>query len=186
MITGAIAEAARRLHPDTIAARRHALERDLKTVERELANPTRAIKAGGRRVESLVAEVETCDARKRVLQADLARLAQADGLASLDLRRIEQDLRVRLEDWRGLLTRHVGAARQIPAKLIPDRLVFTPHVEGDARYYTFTGIGRIEPLLQGVVALPPMLAGGERLVRQGWGPQRDSNPCFRHDHVFAI
>ena len=40
------------------------------------------------------------------------------------------DLERRIEDWQGLLTRHVGSARQILAKLIPQRLVFTPQVDG--------------------------------------------------------
>ena len=86
--------------------------------------------------------------------------------------RADAALRARLTDWKGLLTRHVRAARQILAKLIPDRLVFTPHVEGDAGYYRFTGAGRIEPLLQGLVALPTP-TGAARLVRQVWWPQRD-------------
>jgi hypothetical protein len=52
-------------------------------------------------------------------------------------RAIESHLCERLTDWRGFLRGQVSAARQIPRKLIPERLVFTPHTEGEARYYTF-------------------------------------------------
>jgi len=57
IITATLAECRRRLDLDTVATRRQALERDRKTVERKLANLTRAIKAGGA-IESLVAEVQ--------------------------------------------------------------------------------------------------------------------------------
>src|SRR5262245_61169870 len=178
----------RRLRPQTLAARRHAIAKDLKTLDHELANLTRAIKAGGGRgLDSLVAEVHAIEARKRALAADHAKLTKAEGLASLDLKRVESQLRERLDDWQGLLTRHGGAARQILAKLIPDRLTFTPHVEGAKRWNTFEGVGRLEPLLHGIipVTLPTMTRGAatsmttraattrREAVRQHWWPQRE-------------
>jgi hypothetical protein len=128
--------------------------------------------------------VQACEQRKRSLAEGSARLDHVQALASVDLAMIAPQLRARLDDWRSLLTRHVGVARQILKKLIPERLVFTPHVEGDARSYTFAGMGRLDQLLQGLVALPTVGSGrvtAERdtVVRQGWWPQRDSNPCFR-------
>jgi len=72
-----------------------------------------------------------------------------------------------LEEWRGLLTRHVAAGRQILRKLIPNRLTFTLHatVEG-GRWYEWEGVGRLAPMLVGVV---PVMTDGQR-----WWPQRDT------------
>lgn len=175
VVTATITECLRRLRPDRTAPRRAALAQDLQTVERELANLIRAIKAGGDS-EALAAEVKSCEARRQTLRDQVAALAHADQLAAVDLAALDADLRVRLEDWRGLLTRHVGSGRQILRKLIPERLVFTPHTEGTARYYTFEGVGRLEPVLQGTVmpdGSAPQSATSST-VRQGWWPQRDS------------
>jgi len=38
-------------------------------------------------------------------------------------------------------------------------------------------------VLRGRPALPQ--TGGQHLAHYLWWPQRDSNPCFSHDHVFA-
>jgi hypothetical protein len=172
VITATIQECLRRLDPGKRAARRAALEREWQVLERELGNLTRAI-AQGRRPESLLAEIERREARRTEIQADLARLAQAEQLATLDLPNLESQLRERLTDWQGLLGRHVLQARQILGKLLPTRLVMTPEPDGR---YRFEGTGRITPLIRGLIP---------SLNLQEWWPQRDSNQCFRHDHVFA-
>jgi DNA invertase Pin-like site-specific DNA recombinase len=173
VITATIQECLRRLNPGKRAERRAALEREMTTLDRELANLTRAI-AQGRRPESLLTEIERREGRRTEIQADLARLAQAEQLASLDLTNLEHQLRERLKDWQGLLTRHVLQARQILGKLLPTRLVVTPELEGR---YRFEGTGRITPLIRGLIPTSDL---------QQWWPQGDSNPCFSHDHVFAI
>ena len=173
VITATIQECLRRLDPGKRATRRAALEREAQILERELGNLTRAI-AQGRRPESLLAEIERREGRRTEIQADLARLAQAEQLASLDLTKLESQLRERLKDWQGLLARHVLQARQILGKLLPTRLVVTPELEGR---YRFEGTGRITPLIRGLIPTSDL---------QEWWPQRDSNPCFSHDHVFAI
>src|SRR5262249_16268779 len=158
-----IQECLRRLRPDLVAERQSALERECRGVEQELTNLTRAIRMGGQ-MESLVRDLREREARKRSLDESLAALGRAQQLGSADLARLEEQLREQLQDWRGLLTKHVGAARQILRKLIPERLRFTPHIDGDRRWYTFEGIGRLEPMLAG------MVPGAESLVRQEWWP----------------
>ena len=59
-------------------------------------------------------------------------------------------------------------------RLLVGRLAFTPRVDENGQYYEFAGQRSISQLLSGVV-LPKV-----------WWPQRDSNPCFSHDHVFAM
>jgi DNA invertase Pin-like site-specific DNA recombinase len=164
VITATIQECLRRLDPGKRAARRAGLEREAQILERELGNLTRAI-AQGRRPESLLAEIERREGRRTEIQADLARLAQAEQLASLDLTKLESQLRERLKDWQGLLARHVLQARQILGKLLPTRLVMTPEPNG----YRFEGTGRITPLIRGLIPTSDL---------QEWWPQRDSNPCL--------
>ena len=82
-------------------------------------------------------------------------------MSGLDLRRIERDLRARVKDWRGLLSRQVPVARQIVVKLVDgQRLVFTPRED---RSYRFTGRVSVGRLLEGIV-LPSV-----------WRPQGESH-----------
>ena len=73
------------------------------------------------------------------------------------MRRIERDLRARLEDWRGLLRRRVVQARQILRKLLESPVVFTPVIEGGERFYRFQATGQVRRLIAGF-ALPQVLA----------------------------
>ena len=56
-------------------------------------------------------------------------------MSRVEQQRIERELRVRVDDWRGLLRRHVPQARQILRKLLVDRVVFTPRAD----HYEFVG-----------------------------------------------
>ena len=87
---------------------------------------------------------------------------------------MEQDLRAKLDDWRGLLLRNVGSARQALRSLVPARLRFTPKAENGERFYVFEGMAVLDRFLEGIV-----------LPKSKWWPQRDSNPCLSRDHVFA-
>ncbi len=63
-------------------------------------------------------------------------------------------MRARLDDWRGLLRRHVTQARQILCKLLVERVVFTPKTD----HYAFMGTWTLDKLLSGVVGLPQGMA----------------------------
>jgi len=67
---------------------------------------------------------------------------------------MSNDLRARLDDWRGLLRRHVPQARQILRKLLVDRVVFTPRTD----HYEFVGPWTLGKLVSGVVDLPQGMA----------------------------
>jgi hypothetical protein len=79
-----------------------------------------------------------------------------------------------LTDWQGMLLQETGPARRAIQALLQERLVFTPQERDGARFYTFEGAGTNSPVIAGAAGLPKV-----------WWPQRDSNPCFSHDHVFA-
>src|SRR5262249_5194576 len=150
--------------------RQHAgerLHRELATVERELENLGRAIATTGA-LPSLVAQVQAREQQRERLRHDLAGLDQMAQVASLDLARLEREVRAVLDDWRALLLGHVAQARQILRKLVDGRLRFRP----EGRGFTFEGTGRVEPILSGTV-LPKAV-----VAPTGFEPVFESRPCF--------
>lgn len=144
----AIEEAIRqlRLTEQQQETERERLTISLKQIERELARLTQAIAAGGE-IRTLVEAVQTREQQRDHLRQQLASLDTFKD--DLDLKRLEKALRTRLDDWRGLLTRHVQSGRQVLRKLLDGRLRFTPNEAGG---YVFEGVGRLEPVLTGTVS----------------------------------
>ena len=95
-----------------------------------------------------------------------------DAIRGLDLRRVENNLRAKLSDWRALLTRNVGAARQALRGLVPERLIFTPKEQDGERVYEFSGVAVLDRILNGIV-LPT--AG---VAPTGFEPVYESRPRF--------
>lgn len=58
-------------------------------------------------------------------------------------------MRARLDDWRGLLARHVPQARQILKKLLAGPVRFMPEREGIRQRWRFSGAATLETLLAG-------------------------------------
>ena len=75
-------------------------------------------------------------------------------------------MRARLDDWRGLLARHVPQAQQILKKLLAGPVRFMPEREGIRQGWRFSGAATLESCLRG------------RRLQLRWRPQRDSNPRF--------
>jgi site-specific DNA recombinase len=138
-----------------VTQRRRALEDELVDLERELARYARAVADVGP-LASLLAEVQQREVRREHLTAQLQLVASAVTLAALDPAHVRRNLRERLTDWQGLLGRETAAARQILREVLVGRLIFTPRIDGTARYYEFTGQATLSGLLAGVVS-PDML-----------------------------
>ena len=134
------------LAANTSIERRSSLERELAKLEQELKRLTMAVAAGGE-LTSLVEAVTAGEKRRRELQSELASLTSRR--AEFDGAKLRQQLAKRLADWRGLLRRYPVQGQQVLKRLIDGRLTFEPTVEGDERYYRFTGTGTVEPLLAG-------------------------------------
>ena len=127
IIEGAIHDAVELLRPQaaTIEAQRATLTRQLTVLGEETGRLTAAVASGGE-LASLLAALKD---RERQREAITQQIAGLDGLAqvsSLDVRRIERDLRGRVTEWRAQLRRQAPIARQIVTKLLDGRLVFTP------------------------------------------------------------
>ncbi|MCA1585242.1 MAG: hypothetical protein LC791_10905 [Acidobacteria bacterium] len=79
-------------------------------------------------------------------------------------------LRAQLDDWRGLLRRHVPQARQILKKLFPEPLRLGPDPYG----FALQGYARLDKIVQGMASANRVasLAGfdQDRTAFAGWFP----------------
>ena len=124
-----------------------------KKLDRELARLTAAVTSGGP-LKTLVSAIKTAEWQAEHVDAELAGLDGGNRVSRVEQQRIERELRVRVDDWRGLLRRHVPQARQILRKLLVDRVVFTPRAD----HYEFVGAWTLGKLVSGVVDLPQRMA----------------------------
>ena len=69
---------------------------------------------------------------------------------------LEQRLRTKLADWRGLLRRNVDCGREVLRALLVVPLRFTPIIEGRRRAYQFDGLVGLARLVSGVIELPTL------------------------------
>jgi site-specific DNA recombinase len=155
-----IAEAIRRLtQPDPTAEppeqQRARLQRDLAQVERELANFTEAIAAGGATMDTVLKGMKLREQRRVELQQTLAHLDRLTVAPPLDFSELRPRITALLADWRGLAAKHVQATRQLLRKLLVGRITFSPDGPGIIR---FRGAGTLAPIigmleLQGVPGL---------------------------------
>lgn len=147
VIRAVVEEALARLRPNAErGGERERLQHALADVARELANLGAGIATAGP-LPSLLAQMQEREHQHARLQQDLAGLDRVAQVASLDLARLEREVRTVLADWLGLLTKHVAQARQILRKVIDGRLRFRP----EGRGFVFEGTGRLEPILSGTV-----------------------------------
>ena len=147
---------------EDVAARRARLTASLQQSEKELANLSRAV-AAGEPPETLLRAMRE---RERECEASRAKL---EGLAEGPrLRKAENDIRGEalrlLEDWRGLLGRHVGTSRQLLRKVLDrERFVFHPMAAGQRRWYDLGVTPTLDrffgalPILKKALASPPGL-----------------------------
>jgi len=80
-------------------------------------------------------------------------------------RRLEEELRDRLTEWQGILSRHVTQARQILKKLLAGRIRFDPKQDREQRIYEFSGKATIVKVLAGKVCSNALASptGGDQI-----------------------
>ena len=122
----------------------------LATIEGQIQRLTAAISASGHS-PALLETLQEKETRRATLEQTLATLDRRRQITDLDVPRLRRDLTDRLEDWQGLLTRHVPQARQILRKLLPHPLVLTPRVTGKKTQYEFRGQASLGNVLAGVM-----------------------------------
>jgi site-specific DNA recombinase len=131
--------------------RRSALRRELTRTEAELGRLAAAVAEGGS-LATLVGAMQAREAQGDRLRNEIRALdVQLSGRPA-DRKAIEVRLRDYLADWRGLLHRCVGEARQILEALLADRLVFTPTTDAaGAPCYRVEGRFALGRILSGVI-----------------------------------
>lgn len=87
----------------------------------------------------LTPKIKGARARVKEIDAELARLEAAPGMADLDLKGLEGEVAGRLARFSDLLKGNVPRARQALKKLLVDRMEGTPTEAGGQRVYRFTG-----------------------------------------------
>ena len=85
--------------------------------------------------------------RRQGLVQELAHLATADQVTSIDEARLKREIKARFADIRTLLGRHVSSAKQLLRVLMEHPLRCEVVQEGEKKKYRVTGTGSYLPLL---------------------------------------
>ena len=110
--------------------------------------------ATGDAPETLLTAIRERERQRQAAQAELDALAEGPRLRKAE-GEIRRDALRLLEDWRGLLGKHVGTSRQLLRKVLDTRtrFVFYPMAKGKARWYDLG----VRPTLDRFFGLLPML-----------------------------
>jgi DNA invertase Pin-like site-specific DNA recombinase len=122
------------------ADRRVDLQRELQRVQARIGHLLEAVKRG-RATDVLLETLEAEIARKALILKEIGVMDTPSSAASLDARRLVEELKTRASDARGLLARHVPQARRMLRALLDGRLVCEPFEEERQRGYTFRATG---------------------------------------------
>jgi hypothetical protein len=139
------------LEADRPDDRRVGLTRELARTEAELGRLAAAVAEGGA-LTTLVGAIQEREAQADRLRHEIRTLDTQLRGRPTDRKAIEVRLRTYLADWRGLLHRCVGEARQMIEALLADRLVFTPTTDADGvPCYRVQGRFALGRILSGVI-----------------------------------
>jgi hypothetical protein len=188
VIADALAQALAQLQPPPESWDKHRkeLEGQLTKMELELGRLTEAIVAGAN-VNTIVEAMQDRDRRRTQVRQELQALDRLAKSSQIDRAEVEARLRGIVSDWKDPLSGDTSQARLVLRKLLDGRLKFSPKLdENDMPYYEFSGAGVLDSLITGAVSGTGN-GSSDRPFNdlKRWWPQRDSNPCFSHDHVFA-
>ena len=144
----AITEAARR-----IAQRRASSasrEQEIRTLEKEVENLTRALASGGS--STIAGAIRQREAQIAVLQAE-ERANEARAKNTPNAATLRHELTEKARDWRACLHGEPAAARRVLGVCISGRLTFRPIIDQDGEAYEITGTATAEELLAGKTLL---------------------------------
>lgn len=156
VVQAAIAAVVQAASPAALTHERARLRTQLRACDDALTHLTDAIALGGDG-PTLVRAVQTREQERVTLTQALGALDTRLALDGLDTGALRPVLEAKLAGWRDLLTRHPQQARAILSKCLDGRLIFTPTTDpvSGARAYVFTGAGRLDAVVAGVVPMPP-------------------------------
>jgi Recombinase zinc beta ribbon domain len=146
-----IDEALRRAARQLIAPRTEEatlLQDRLSVLDAEMTNLTKALAEGGN-MTALLDALKTRELERRNLSE---RLKALHAPTVIDLDEIREHLQRSVQDWRRTLIKHPNEARLMLQQLVEGRLEMQPREDGDERYYEFSGVGTVLPLVGGAVS----------------------------------
>jgi len=144
-LAGSKALAALRPSADYADATRRELRAEIEKIGSELGRLTEALVAGWQ-LQAILAAIKDREGRRQRLTEELAIVEGTGRLGDLDVERLRRTLGERLDD---LLHGQPVQARQILRKLVAGRLIFTPKIDEQGRYYEFAGHGTLGQVLAG-------------------------------------
>jgi hypothetical protein len=121
--------------------RRPSAQREIASVDQQLARLTAAL-ADGDDLASILTRSGSRESRRATLLHELRALEQPAGSPLLDLEAAEQELRLRLADWRAMLVDANALARRMLRTLLDGRIVFTPNFEAETCAFKGTAASR--------------------------------------------
>jgi hypothetical protein len=122
----------------------------MRTVENEIAR--------GYATDTLRAELHDAEQRKKALVAELEALTgRRQEAASLDVQRLQRELRRHVAEIRGPLGKDIPQTRQILRRLLVGRLECEAFDEGKRVGYRFKERGSYAPLLPVALVTPEMV-----------------------------
>jgi hypothetical protein len=142
--------------PGDTEAQQHALRAEVRGLDRELTEFTRAVAAGASDIPALVAAMRATQRRR---DEAAARLEHLDGLdraaADWDRRGLAGELQARLREWQHVLVGQPVQGRQILQRLLVGRLVVTSQEDarGRATAHAWAGEASYGRLLAGIVGV---------------------------------
>jgi len=151
LLADAVDEAVTRLraHYATTLDRRAHVEREQQAVQQKIDRLVDALADGSLPTEEIKPKLTEATARKQALTAELATLADAGTVASLDTARIKRDLLDRVSDVRTLFGTETQQSRALLRRLLDGPLAVTPFREPKRRGWRFTGTLVVSRLLTG-------------------------------------
>ena len=142
------------------ATERQGILAELGKLETELGRFTEAI-ATGEALPSLLDAIKVRERRRADLKARLEHLEGLERAAgSWNRTTFAESLRGALADWRGILEGNPVQARQILRKLLVGRLILSPTVREDGRYYEIAGKVSYGRLLTGIIGVQGLVPPG--------------------------
>ncbi len=131
--------------------RRTSIERELSLIIAKKEHLVDAI-AAGNKDPAIFQRLKAEETRRQVLVQELAHLATADQVISIDEARLKRELESRFVDIKALLGRHVSSARRLLRMLMEHPFRCEAVQEGDRKEYRVTGTGSYLPLLPETLA----------------------------------
>ena len=150
--------------------RSHAVRRELARVEAQIERIATAYQVSGGEVRTLVDRLRLLEQRRTELWTERDRLHVAGSGTTpraRDLADLEADILVCLADRREMCRQQPAEARRLLDSVLTQRIVLTPHDEGQRGYYTFTATCALDRRARG--RAERVAAPAPKAVRSGSG-----------------